>query len=330
MVENPPLKRPIKRSAIDSRRGLVGSARAGGPCQKMEGNGAGPVLKTISTTPNPRSAKDVPSKDAIKWGVGCRKKSLEITGPSQRIWCTNSDFYGIRTPTFMPFEPRLLCHMSGLYWGWGWSSIYWCLTLPQTFHFCLVIWLPACDQKYSRRLWLSPVPFGKGFPENFDDTLEDSSETWRDRKMPERKATCIEPWVDTALDIVPTVCAGWNFEIAWYNLFDGRLREFLSSPDFPEISGIRRNLGEFGELSGNSGNSGELSGMLTINSVGIPGGFRGNTGFSGKFGVWGRFGWFRGVERLLRKQPLFEFFWSWETATAFLEFFWSEAGPWHL
>ena len=29
---------------------------------------------------------------------------------------------------------------------------------------------------------------------------------------------------------------------------------------------------------------------LSMNSVGIPGGFRGNTEFSGKFGVWGGFG----------------------------------------
>ena len=33
---------------------------------------------------------------------------------------------------------------------------------------------------------------------------------------------------------------------------------------------------------------------LSMNSVGILGGFRGNTGFSGKFGVWGGFGQFGG------------------------------------
>ena len=33
---------------------------------------------------------------------------------------------------------------------------------------------------------------------------------------------------------------------------------------------------------------------LSMNSVGIPGGFRGNAGFSGKFGVWGGFGRFGG------------------------------------
>ena len=32
---------------------------------------------------------------------------------------------------------------------------------------------------------------------------------------------------------------------------------------------------------------------LTMNSVGIPGGFRGNAGFSRNLGVWGGFGRFR-------------------------------------
>ena len=42
-------------------------------------------------------------------------KSLEIKGFSQIMWCTNrllwrtnSDFYGIRTPPFMAYEPFLL------------------------------------------------------------------------------------------------------------------------------------------------------------------------------------------------------------------------------
>ena len=63
-------------------------------------------------------------KHAIKWGVIWRKKSLEIKGFSQRMWCTNrlsghtsSDFYGVRTPTSTPYEPFLS--------GWGWSSIFW-------------------------------------------------------------------------------------------------------------------------------------------------------------------------------------------------------------
>ena len=33
---------------------------------------------------------------------------------------------------------------------------------------------------------------------------------------------------------------------------------------------------------------------LSMNSVGIPGGFRGNAGFSAKFGIWGGFGRFGG------------------------------------
>ena len=84
-------------------------------------------LKTILTTPTPILTKNMPSKSAIKWGVVWRKKSLEIKPLSQRISCTNPDFYGIQTPTFMAYEPRLLCHMSRSYWGWGWSSTYWAM-----------------------------------------------------------------------------------------------------------------------------------------------------------------------------------------------------------
>ena len=57
---------------------------------------------------------------------------------------------------------------------------------------------------------------------------------------------------------------------------------------------------EFGRIRGNSGNFGKIQGIqwnsvgfckaLSMNSVGIPGGFSGNAGFSGKFGVWGGFG----------------------------------------
>ena len=79
------------------------------------------------------------------------------------------------------------------------------------------------------------------------------------------------------------------------------MRDFLSSPDFPELLGIRWNLGEFGELREISGklrgiqrNSVGFCMALSRNSVGIPGGFRGNAGFSGKFGVWGGFGRFGG------------------------------------
>ena len=35
---------------------------------------------------------------------------------SQRIWNTNLNKYGMRTPTFMPYEP--------FYWGWEWSSVH--------------------------------------------------------------------------------------------------------------------------------------------------------------------------------------------------------------
>ena len=59
---------------------------------------------------------------------------------------------------------------------------------------------------------------------------------------------------------------------------------------------------EFGRTRGNSGNFGKTQGnsvefngfcmALSMNSVGIPGGFWGNAGFSGKFGVWGPWGGF--------------------------------------
>ena len=60
-----------------------------------------------------------------------------------------------------------------------------------------------------------------------------------------------------------------------------------------EISGIRWNLDEIREISGKfrgiQWNSVGFCMALSMNSRGIPGGFRGNTGFSGKFGVWGAF-----------------------------------------
>ena len=57
-----------------------------------------------------------------------------------------TDFYGIGTPTFMAYEPRLLWHTKHFYWGWGWSLIYWMgpqevqrnyarLSLPLFLHF---------------------------------------------------------------------------------------------------------------------------------------------------------------------------------------------------
>ena len=54
---------------------------------------------------------------------------------------------------------------------------------------------------------------------------------------------------------------------------------------------------EFGRIWGNSGNFGKIQGnsvgfcmALSMNSVGNPGGFRGNAGFSGKVRVSGGFG----------------------------------------
>ena len=54
--------------------------------------------------------------------------------------------------------------------------------------------------------------------------------------------------------------------------------------------------GKFGKFRENSGG---FSVALSMNSMGIPGGFRGNAGFSGKFGVWSGFGRF-GVSKGFR------------------------------
>ena len=88
------------------------------------------------------------------------------------------------------------------------------------------------------------------------------------------------------------------------------LREFLLSPDFAEISGIQWNLGEFGKIREISGkfrwtqwNSVGFCMALSMNSVGIPGGFRGNAGFSRKLGVWGGFGWFGGSKGFCANSP---------------------------
>ena len=85
------------------------------------------------------------------------------------------------------------------------------------------------------------------------------------------------------------------------------MREFLSSPDFREISGIRWNLGDFGEireisgkLRGTQWNSVGFCMALNMNSVEFLGdfgarpGFRENSGFGVVSGDWG-------LKRLLRK-----------------------------
>ena len=62
---------------------------------------------------------------------------------------------------------------------------------------------------------------------------------------------------------------------------------------FQGFGGIWAISGKFGKFRENSG---EFSGIqcgfvaLSMNSVGIPGRFRGNAGCSGRFGVWGGFG----------------------------------------
>ena len=63
----------------------------------------------------------------------------------------------------------------------------------------------------------------------------------------------------------------------------------LISRKFQGFGGVWANSGNSGNFGKSQWNSVEFSGAcmaLSMNSVGIPGGFRGNTGFSAKFGVW--------------------------------------------
>ena len=69
-------------------------------------------MKIILTTPTPHTSKKYDPKICHKMRGRMASKSLEIKGLSQRMWCTNrllwhtnSDFYGVRTPPFMPYEP---------------------------------------------------------------------------------------------------------------------------------------------------------------------------------------------------------------------------------
>ena len=72
-------------------------------------------VKIIVTTPTRHISKKYDPKICHKIRGRMAYKSLEMKGLSQRMWCTNrllwhtnSDFYGIRTPPFMPYEPFLL------------------------------------------------------------------------------------------------------------------------------------------------------------------------------------------------------------------------------
>ena len=66
-----------------------------------------------------------------------------------------------------------------------------------------------------------------------------------------------------------------------------------------KFQGIRWNLGEFRDIreiwkfTSIQWNSMGFCMALNVNSVGIPGKFRGNARFSGEFGVWGGLGRFR-------------------------------------
>ena len=69
------------------------------------------VVKAILTTPTPHISNKYDPKICHRMRGHVAQKSLEIKELAQRmrcrsrlLWHTNSDFYGIRTPTFMPHE----------------------------------------------------------------------------------------------------------------------------------------------------------------------------------------------------------------------------------
>ena len=67
---------------------------------------------------------------------------------------------------------------------------------------------------------------------------------------------------------------------------------------FQGFGGIWANSGKFRDkVRGTQWNAMGFCMALSMNSVGIPGGFRGNAGFSGIFVVWGGFGWFGGGQK---------------------------------
>ena len=72
----------------------------------------------------PYEQKNMTPKYAIKWGVVWRTNPLKWRD-FHRECGARTDFYGIRTPTFMAYGPPLLRHMNRFYWGWGWSLICW-------------------------------------------------------------------------------------------------------------------------------------------------------------------------------------------------------------
>ena len=106
-AKNPPSKSPL--SLVPESNVLF---LAGEPGRRKR-----ILRKQFRQPPPPIVAKNMPQNMPSNEGHVPRK-SLEIKGLSH-------DCYDIRTPTFMAYEPRLLCHMSRFYWGWGWSSLYW-------------------------------------------------------------------------------------------------------------------------------------------------------------------------------------------------------------
>ena len=89
-------------------------------------------------------------------------------------------------------------------------------------------------------------------------------------------------------DLSWTHCSHHNWLIPWIPLLPWFPGNFMDSVEFGQI---REKSGNFGKIQWNWVG---FCMALRMNSVGIPGGFRGNAGFPGKFGVWGGFGRFGG------------------------------------
>ena len=120
-LESPHLDFPENTRPIpDYRQGEVGG-RHGPPLFRrfvlltFRGPFASHDSENNSDHPHPHISKKYAPKICHKMRGRMAYKSLEMKGLSQRTWCTNrllwhtnSDFYGIRTPTFMPYEPFLL------------------------------------------------------------------------------------------------------------------------------------------------------------------------------------------------------------------------------
>ena len=140
----------------------------------------------------------------------------------------------------------------------------------------------------------SPLPWRALIDGHLDEHLDVGNSLWLWCFFsPPKKA--LKHW-DEHLDVHPDVHLDVQFiMVIVLGLFLKRITKITF------WSGILWNLGDFGEireisgkLRGTQQNSMRFCTALSMNSVGIPGGSRGNAGFSGNFGFWSGFGCFGG------------------------------------